>query len=1027
MRRALIVAFATSTCVLAACALAACMPAAAADWPQQRYDAGRTAASPESLPAEMHVQWIRELPPPRPAFPGEVRLRYDATYEPVAAGELLFVPSMVTDSLTALDTETGDVRWRFFAEGPVRFAPAVGEGKVYFVSDDGYLYCLDAADGALLWRFRGLPADRPDRKVMGNGRLISLFPARGGPVLADGVVYFGAGIWLGEGVFVHALDANSGKPIWSNVEGHRIEEANMDHGVAYFAGISPQGHLAIVDGKLIVPCGNQLPAVLELKSGRLQPYTMGWGGRVGLPKGCAFVAGVGKYLIHGGDLYDLQRPNDERFRKSRGPKDFKRMLYMGGLTRLEIDPGNQKALGRFRRPVLTAEAMYFDDRGVVACDLTKGRMEERAGAPVPPHRQHDEYPDKLRMVLPELWRLDSASAVHIKAGPRLYCGRPGAVEAVDIPGPGEQPKVCWQAPIEGTPQTMLAADGKLFVVTREGRIYAFGEAGRAEPPTYPLPQAAPPEADEWTKRAGDLIELSGTRDGYALVLGLGSGRLAEELVRQTRCHVIVVDADGPRVDGFRRRLDRAGLYGTRVIALVGNPLAYPYPPYFASLIASESPAALGEGLVRSLADRLLYCLRPYGGTACLALSPKDASELTRAVSSGGPEGIGVREADSFVLAKRDGPLSGSAGWSHAGANAANTGASQDRFVKPSLARLWFDGSFRWNRVPGATSVRVAGGRIFIAADKLYAIDVYTGRHLWQADLPAPRPSDEGTAALADALYLASGRACAVLDPATGVKTREIPVPAETPGNLSVIRVTGDSLVGVCGNTLVCLSLSDGALRWKHEREARVGHLAVGGARVFCSDFAPRPRGNAEIPEVAIEALDAETGEVLWRAKGGPGIRFCEHYDLVCTDRGVLQGSDGKHLRDDSVALVADDRLICGVPGEVVIRQAKTGAQLGEPIKWFRRGCTSLRGSSHLVTTRFMGNAAYIDLATHGITSIWNVRAACSNNLFVADGVLNLPNLSGGCTCNYLPISQALVPSEAVERLAGPAGGGDGGP
>ena len=127
----------------------------------------------------------------------------------------MFVPSMVTDSVTALDTETGAERWRFIAEGPVRFAPVAWEGKVYFVSDDGYLYCLND-DGSLRWKFRGLPEGRRDRKVLGHGRLVSLWPARGGPVLADGVVYFAAGLWPTEGVFVHALDAESGKPVWSN-------------------------------------------------------------------------------------------------------------------------------------------------------------------------------------------------------------------------------------------------------------------------------------------------------------------------------------------------------------------------------------------------------------------------------------------------------------------------------------------------------------------------------------------------------------------------------------------------------------------------------------------------------------------------------------------------------------------------------------------------------------------------------------------------------------------------------------------
>ena len=79
--------------------------------------------------------------------------------------------------------------------------------------------------------------------------------------------------------------------------------------------------------------------------------------------------------------------------------------------------------------------------------------------------------------------------------------------------------------------------------------------------------------------------------------------------------------------------------------------------------------------------------------------------------------------------------------------------------------------------------------------------------------------------------------------------------------------------------------------------------------------------------------------------------------------------------------------------------------LGHPI-----GASGAR----VLTTRFMGNAAYIDLATGDITSIWNVRAACMNNLFPADGILNIPNLSGGCTCNYMPISQAFAPVLAFE-------------
>ena len=42
------------------------------------------------------------------------------------------------------------------------------------------------------------------------------------------------------------------------------------------------------------------------------------------------------------------------------------------------------------------------------------------------------------------------------------------------------------------------------------------------------------------------------------------------------------------VEALRRRLDRAGLYGTRASALVGNTSALDLPPYLATLLTSES-------------------------------------------------------------------------------------------------------------------------------------------------------------------------------------------------------------------------------------------------------------------------------------------------------------------------------------------------------------------------------------------------------------------------------------------------------
>ena len=61
---------------------------------------------------------------------------------------------------------------------------------------------------------------------------------------------------------------------------------------------------------------------------------MGWGGRVGLPKGSWFVAGTGNLLSHSGDLYDINRSNEERFRDSRGPDDFKNQLGLNEDSKL---------------------------------------------------------------------------------------------------------------------------------------------------------------------------------------------------------------------------------------------------------------------------------------------------------------------------------------------------------------------------------------------------------------------------------------------------------------------------------------------------------------------------------------------------------------------------------------------------------------------------------------------------------------------------------------------------------------------
>src|SRR5262245_27661566 len=113
--------------------VAALLPhlARSADWPAWRHDARRTAASPQPLAAQLRWQWVRERGPLKPAWPDQPNLQFDAAYEPVVAGKMLYVGSSREDSVVAFDTAGGAEKWRFFTDGPVRFAPLVWEGRLY--------------------------------------------------------------------------------------------------------------------------------------------------------------------------------------------------------------------------------------------------------------------------------------------------------------------------------------------------------------------------------------------------------------------------------------------------------------------------------------------------------------------------------------------------------------------------------------------------------------------------------------------------------------------------------------------------------------------------------------------------------------------------------------------------------------------------------------------------------------------------------------------------------------------------------
>ena len=108
-------------------------------------------------------------------------------------------------------------------------------------------------------------------------------------------------------------------------------------------------------------------------------------------------------------------------------------------------------------------------------------------------------------------------------------------------------------------------------------------------------------------------------------------------------------------------------------------------------------------------------------------------------------------------------------------------------------------------------------------------------------------------------------------------------------------------------------------------------------------------------------------------------------------------------------MIVGEKLLWGAEQHFTAIDMTTGKPVGNRTEWLRRGCTGIRASSNLVTTRYRANAAVFDIESRDVTRLWNVRPACNNNLFPANGLLNIPSLTGGCECNYSPVSQAYAP------------------
>ncbi|NLY02863.1 MAG: PQQ-binding-like beta-propeller repeat protein [Rhodopirellula sp.] len=1036
-----------------------------------RADAARSGYTSEELPVDLALRWtFRGHARPRPAWPSSDRMSFDLVHHPVATGDTAMFGTSADDRVVALDAATGRARWTFFTEGPVRFAPAVWRDRLFVAADDGWLYALAIRDGKLLWKRRGGP---DDRKCLGNQRLISRWPARGGPVVFDDTVYFAAGIWPSDGIYLHALDPESGKVLWSNDRTGALEMGQPHGGATAKSGVAPQGYLLADADRLYVPTGRAVPAVFDRNSGELLYYHL----QQNHTNGGARAMLADRYFYNGGFLFDAES-GTLAARCGRGTVGATRdglILFDGE----QADAYAWKDMEAVDRKGATIAYRGLAPRADVTVDGGAKLPPPLAAALEDSARLRDVYRKRMEFLpmgaegrtvslnqyfaqtRPELRAIGVSTTPFlpatyesrfevIVAGDEAVCGGDGWVKIVDL----SQQRVRWSHEVEGRALGLAISGGRLLVSTDRGILYGFDASGQSAT----VVSAAETQADDpqvavspidYAGTAEEILDKSGVREGFCVDLGCGTGELALEMARRSSLTIYGVESDPAQVAAARRRLDAAGLYGTRVVIHQADPAEPPYPRYLANLVVSSRGLSGGTDWISPKAIGALQ--RPFGGVACLG------------------------KAGSLQLDRR-GPLEDGGSWTHQNADAANTLCSGDAIRGP-LSMLWYrDVAFempdRHAQAPAPLFCR--GCLVAEGVDGLCALDAYNGRLLWTFRLDGVLKDYDGVhhdigvgdtgsnyCLCDDSVYVRSGDFCVRLDLAGGRELArwKTPVAGDNKNRAWGYLACHDGVVfGTVSDEahrgsprygdvrlftesvlLFALDAQSGRLLWQYKprHSIRNNAIAIAGGRIYLIDRplalqdridSPTPNGKhrprlaaGEQPGGTLLALDAQTGTIQWQQDedifGTQLGMSVEHGVIVMYYQAVrhnffrLPSEVGGRM---AAFVAATGERLWDQPAEYTTRpilngqriiaeggcwELKTGKPL--PLRIERSyGCGQFSAGANLVLFR-SATLGYHDLSRDaGTENFGGMRPGCWFNAIAAGGLVLVPDASAKCACSY---------------------------
>lgn len=972
-------------------------PLPAGDWPQFRADASRSGYTPEPFPDRLHLSWVHEpAHPPRPAWTGEdTRMPFDHAYHPIMIRGMVFFGSSADNKVYALDAATGMERWHFFTESPVRFAPAAWKDRLFVASDDGYLYCLDADTGALLWKKYGGPVKD---MILGNGRLISRWPVRGAPTVLDDTLYFCAGIWPSEGIFLYALHPETGDVCWLNDSAGGMEMDQPHGGARARSGVSCQGYLAAADDTIMMPTGRATPAAFDLADGsfryfHLQAYNQ---------------RPVGPFITMADGLTFNQH---DIFRSKDG------FIAAGGIFAM--------AMAVFPEHIVCvrgSEIVAFDRNAL----FVEKEIVDRRGK-----KSKRTVLNDPSVVIP---CGEPLGGVLIGAGrSAIATTKSNKVILADI----DSKSVKTILELKSRPMSLAAAGGRLCVGTEAGWIYSLSKGDGKNIPASFFPDSPAP--------------LS----GYCLRVGCGDpGRVLEQ-ARTTDLQITVLESDPHLAAELRNKADAEGLYGMKLTVLEGDLDDRSLPDYFADLIISEDPKLPYEKIEKHLrpyggvfqagpsAAHKTFVRGPLQGAGQWTHQYCDPANTNCSSDTiiRGPLGVLWFADNDFEMPSRHGrgpaPLFRDGllfveGLHGIRALDAYNGRPLWEYAVENILKPYDQEHLNGAAITGS-NMCVGEGCLFLRLkNRCLKIDAREGKLLSEFEAPLRPDGKKGTWG-----YIACDEGLLF-----GSLFDEEHLVRWAYGQSDMAALFSESLL------LFAMDAKSGETRWILEPKDSIRNnaVAIGEGRVFVIDrplaVQDRMDGSKEPqPLGKLKALDAKTGKELWGVSEdvfGTLLALSREHDVLLmayqpsrfrlpSEKGgrmaAFCASDGRKLWDIGAAYesrpILNGRTIYAQPGAWdLLTGEKKEFLFGRSY-----GCGILSASKRLMAFR-SATLGYRDLVhDFGTENYGGIRPGCWINCLPVGGLLLVPEASNRCVCSYLiKASIALKPYGVRPPIITPHGG-----